>query len=249
MTTTRDIDDIKLGDYVKGVLSVTCQGEAVDTLFDQGEIELVAEGGSGFHPAVRALAIKLAQGESGDMVASGGPYEPRACADIPVAQAPKGLVAGRDVVRLTNGLKARVTKVTSEFVTIDANPPLAGKDLTFSFAVKEKRPASACLEKMDIAAGCFWGIELAMVRPPGYTLTCSHLSRMASAFLNLPTLHLTYSEHTHTLTHTHTHTHAHTHTHTHTHTHAHTHIQKLDIFDSNAFEEWPLLLLATRKAK
>jgi FKBP-type peptidyl-prolyl cis-trans isomerase 2 len=49
-------------------------------------------------------------------------------ANILIQNAPAGLCVG-DRVKLSNGIKAKVTKITAEFLTIDANPPLAGKDL------------------------------------------------------------------------------------------------------------------------
>ena len=48
--------------------------------------------------------------------------------DLPASAAPPGLKAGM-VVQLSNGAKARVTKVTDQSITIDANPPLAGETI------------------------------------------------------------------------------------------------------------------------
>jgi peptide-methionine (S)-S-oxide reductase len=55
-------------------------------------------------------------------------------------------------------------------ITIDANHPLAGKELTFDVEVTRIIPASR-LQKATFGAGCFWGPELAFQRVPGVVQT------------------------------------------------------------------------------
>lgn len=90
-------------------------------------------------------------------------------ADISIEQAPPGLVVN-DVVRLSNGLRARVTRVTDTKIRIDANPPLAGKTLQIEMSCRTRSPASS-LSQATFAAGCFWGLELALQRVLGVAYT------------------------------------------------------------------------------
>jgi hypothetical protein len=63
----------------------------------------------------------------------------------------------RPVVRLSNGATCRVTQVTPETITIDANGPMAGKALEMDVTVLELEPKAASLQTADFAGGCFWG--------------------------------------------------------------------------------------------
>ena len=84
--------------------------------------------------------------------------------DLPATTAPAGLEAGM-VVQLSNGAKARVTKVTEDAITIDANAPLAGETLKLNIQVESFDPGATSLERADFALGCFWGAELAFQVP------------------------------------------------------------------------------------
>ena len=84
--------------------------------------------------------------------------------DLPATAAPAGLEAGM-VVQLSNGAKARVTKVTEDAITIDANAPLAGETLKLNIQVESFDPGATSLERADFALGCFWGAELAFQVP------------------------------------------------------------------------------------
>jgi len=162
-----------LGDYVTVELGVkdAATQTPIETDFDQGLVRLVCGGGAGFIPAIHKSACQLKQpGEKLDVVCSGGEYFAQATADIPLSNAPPGLKVG-DKVKLSNGISARVTKVTDAFVTIDANRPLAGKQLQLSLALVDRKPLGT-LQPFTAACGCFWGIELALQRVEGVAFTC-----------------------------------------------------------------------------
>ena len=59
-----------------------------------------------------------------------GAHDPRWVFEVPRAEAPVGVHLG-DMVQLSGGRPARVTSVSDDTVTVDANHPLAGLALTF----------------------------------------------------------------------------------------------------------------------
>jgi len=90
--------------------------------------------------------------------------------DLPSSSAPPGLEPGM-MVQLANGAKARVTKVTDETVTIDANPQLAGETLKMEVEVLSLEAGAPSLELGDFAIGCFRGAGMAFQREPGVITT------------------------------------------------------------------------------
>lgn len=159
-----------VGDYVTVDLSVREGGKCVETDFDQGLIRFCINGGGGFHQAIHHVASKLSEvGDSITEVCSGGEYYPAATAEIPLKSAPAGLKVG-ETVKLSNGIRARVTCTTESTITIDANAPLAGKQLEISLGLVDKKPKSS-LSQFTAACGCFWGIELAFQRTEGVVFT------------------------------------------------------------------------------
>ena len=65
-------------------------------------------------------------------------------------------------VQLATGMKAVVTDVDSEAVTINANHPMAGKAFEMTAELTAPpQPASEVLETATFAGGCFWGLECA----------------------------------------------------------------------------------------
>ena len=145
-------------------------------MFDQGNVRLVV-GAGGFLPALHEKvqlleAIGTEQSFSLTPAACfGEPNPDMGPITVPATQAPDGLSPG-DRVRLSNGLKARVTAVDDAGVTIDANHPCAGKSYTLRATLTaEPQVASEVLQEAIFAAGCFWGLELAYQRLPGVVTT------------------------------------------------------------------------------
>mmetsp|Transcript_26110 Transcript_26110/g.39510 ORF Transcript_26110/g.39510 Transcript_26110/m.39510 type:complete len:325 (-) Transcript_26110:485-1459(-) len=95
----------------------------------------------------------------------------------------KTLLKAGVYLNLEGNIKALVTDVTNDTVTVDANPPLAGSsyncDLTLKKIEKmphermEYQPGSRCdgglaaFEIATFALGCYWGAQLAFDRVPG----------------------------------------------------------------------------------
>jgi len=98
-----------------------------------------------------------------------GPYNPDLSFTLPKSQlGPQAaqMEAGMKV-QLATGDVARISEVTSETVTIDANHPLAGEALNFDIALDSIAAKAGDVETMTVAGGCFWGLELAYQRVPG----------------------------------------------------------------------------------
>jgi len=146
-------------------------------VIDQGDVRFIV-GSGGYIPGLHTSVMKLENvGEEATFEVS--PEEAFGEADpamgpveVPKTQAPDGLAVG-DAVRLSNGLKARVTAVTDAAVTIDANAPLAGRELELTVTLREAPVGcgKAGVQMATVAAGCFWGIELAYQRLPGVLAT------------------------------------------------------------------------------
>lgn len=157
-----------LKDYVKMDLSITKEGKAIVTPFDQGICSFVIGGGR-FFPAVNSFAETTPIGETAKFVSIVAEFDPELTAEIPLADAPGGLRVG-DLVQMSNGLSVRVEEITGEFVRINANPPLAGEELTVEMKILDRQPTSF-LTQATFAGGCFWGLELAFQRVAGVAYT------------------------------------------------------------------------------
>ena len=164
-----------LKDYVKMDISFAQKGNQVETPFDDGKVHFVVGGGR-FFPEINDRALSSTIGETITFTTKISEYQDTLSAEIPIENTPGGLQVG-DIVKLSNGLKVRVTVVTDTTVTIDANPPLAGQNLDVTMKILERSPHTS-LSQATFAAGCFWGLELAFMRLPGTFLLLSHLSML-----------------------------------------------------------------------
>lgn len=143
-------------------------------VFDQGTVRLVVDDG-GFLPCLHNTVRGMSLGERKTVEippaeAFGESNPDMGPVDIPATAAPEGLEVGMNV-RLVTGAVARVTAVTSDTVTIDANNPMAGVPLKIDAEVLSVDPSASSLEIADFAIGCFWGAELAFQREKGVIAT------------------------------------------------------------------------------
>ena len=150
-----------LKDFVKVDIQFAQNGVKVETPYDDGVVSFVVDGGRYF-PEVNSRAMTTPVGEKATFSTKIGEYKDELAATVPVANTPGGLRVG-DVVKLSNGMKVRVTEVTDDFVKIDANPPLAGQQLEISMKVLERRPHTS-LAQASFAAG--WSIAFAVTLHP-----------------------------------------------------------------------------------
>jgi|LauGreDrversion4_1035100.scaffolds.fasta_scaffold79568_2 peptide-methionine (S)-S-oxide reductase len=154
-------------------------GEALPSeadVIDQGKVMFVVGAGGyikGLHSSVQKLgAVGVEQTFTlppaecfGDSNPDLGPVF------VPKEAAPEGLKVG-DRVKLANGLKATIVAADASGVTIDANKPLSGKSLKLKLSLSsEPKMAGESLKMATVAAGCFWGMELAFQRQPGVLAT------------------------------------------------------------------------------
>ncbi len=130
----------KSGDKV----TINYTGKLVDgTIFDssEGRDPLPCTLGSGqVIPGFEEAIIGMAQGESKTVnipqEKAYGAHDPKKIIDFPITQIPADLkpeVGQQLQLQNQEGqpLIVRITEITEENVILDANPPLAGKDLIF----------------------------------------------------------------------------------------------------------------------
>jgi peptide-methionine (S)-S-oxide reductase len=160
----------KLGDVVSVELTLRDPEtkQVVDTPFDQGNVSFVLNSNVYF-PGIHQIAAKLLYHQPVKEKVSGPRKKQELIASVPLEYCPPGLNVG-NIVQLQNGLKARVTAVSAQAVTIDANPPLAGKDFIVEMKLHERKTLSS-FSRATFAAGCFWGLELAYQRKKGVVYT------------------------------------------------------------------------------
>jgi peptide-methionine (S)-S-oxide reductase len=148
-----------LGDYVKVDIKYHSPKDKIpiETPFDEGVFGFVLNNGRYF-PQLHAALEGLAVGDSVEIPGTVGQYNEQLTAKIPRNMAALDLQVG-DTVRLSNGMKARITEVTDEHVQIDANPPFAGTRFLADIKLLDRK-MSSFLTKATFAAGCFWGLEV-----------------------------------------------------------------------------------------
>jgi len=147
-------------------------GAVVDPapLFDQGKISFVVDHGN-YLPGIHEAASTLEIGEKTTLTLPAekafGPDIPEMRATAPLAAAPPGVQLG-DVLQVSTGQKVRVTEITKDSLTIDGNAPHAGKELELEATVLRRGAlGESGVAVMDVAGGCFWGMELAFQRAAG----------------------------------------------------------------------------------
>ena len=163
-----------LGDYVEvHYVGTLDDGSQFDSSRDRGQTLPFTIGEGRVVPGFEKIATGMKVGDrrseriSPDLAY--GEWTENMIAKVPIANAPPGLTPGA-VVSMQNGMQATVTAVDDEFVTIDANHPLAGKALTFDVELIKLTKASN-QEIAVFGAGCFWSVELAFQRLPGVVST------------------------------------------------------------------------------
>jgi FK506-binding protein 1 len=111
------------------------------TMFDSSEgkepLEFNVGAGqviAGFNDAVVGMQVGESKTFQVPQESGYGPVKPELVIEFPKDKAPEGVEAGQRV-QLGNGMPATVIEVTDEIVKIDANHPLAGKDLTFEITI------------------------------------------------------------------------------------------------------------------
>lgn len=148
------------------VFDSNCEGGREPLQFQVGAGTVV----KGFDRAVTGLGVGESRKVRLDPSDAYGERDPDAVITVPVAQAPPGLKKG-DRVSLSNGMSATVTEVDpAKGVTIDLNPELAGKHLTFDVELVALTPSSR-LKTVVFGAGCFWGPQLLFDRVVGVLST------------------------------------------------------------------------------
>lgn len=163
------------GDYVEVHYVGTLEdGSQFDSSRERGQPLSFTIGAGRVVPGFEKIATGMKVGDRRSEVISPdlayGEWSEGMTARVPLANAPPGLTPGA-VVSMQNGMQATVTAVDDEFVTIDANHPLAGKALTFDVELL-KLVKAADQGVATFGAGCFWSVELNFQRIPGVLSTC-----------------------------------------------------------------------------
>lgn len=139
-------DSAKTGDFVRvHYTGKLADGSIFDSSLDREPLEFTL--GSqlvipGFESAILGMQVGEKKSATISNADAYGPYREELCIDIDRAQVPPEMdpKVGETIALQTpddNQLSALVIKVTEEALTVDANHPLAGKDLTFEIELME----------------------------------------------------------------------------------------------------------------
>lgn len=181
-----------LGDVVTVQLDLTPEdGFVPEHLFDSsGEVTFVLGWGN-YLPGLHELLLGgMSEGDSVSNVsidAGFGRHNPEMVIEVPKANLKKvqnmDKIVPNATLNLQGGIQVNVLKVTKDTIIVDANHPLAGS--SYSCTVKVLSIDSYPLDKLEFhesssptnhnspfevatfAMGCFWGVELALMRMPG----------------------------------------------------------------------------------
>eukprot|EP00565_Helicotheca_tamesis_P005117 CAMPEP_0185725650 /NCGR_PEP_ID=MMETSP1171-20130828/1857_1 /TAXON_ID=374046 /ORGANISM="Helicotheca tamensis, Strain CCMP826" /LENGTH=372 /DNA_ID=CAMNT_0028393829 /DNA_START=177 /DNA_END=1295 /DNA_ORIENTATION=+ len=184
----------KKGDIVTIDYTLTPEDPSfvAEPLFDtDGEISFVLHGGN-YLPGLHELVSTMVPGESVSGVsldAGWGDVNQDLIATVPFDEQQNGL--DKDKIKvgvelfLANGMKCRVTEVSEENFTIDANHPMAGasyladvtlvqvengpnnEDNNMDYSSDNDFGKDCRYEVATFALGCFWGGELSYQRQQG----------------------------------------------------------------------------------
>jgi peptide-methionine (S)-S-oxide reductase len=161
------------GDSVKVHYTGTLDdGSVFDSSRGREPLEFIIGAGSvikGFDTAVTGLAIGGSRKSRIPPADAYGEKDPSLEMSFPASSAPEGLKEGVKV-QLSNGMVAKVLKVSKDSITLDLNHELAGQALTFEVELMELTQASK-MAHATFGAGCFWSVELAFQRTPGVIST------------------------------------------------------------------------------
>ncbi len=124
------------------------QGKTVESS-RQGNPLSFLEGVGQIIPGLEQELLKLSEGQSQEIFVpyqeAYGPYDQTLVVEVPRKNFPVEKVKSGDVFQVERGGQARlvtVVEVKEETVTVDANHPMAGKNLAFSVEVVKRRDAT-----------------------------------------------------------------------------------------------------------
>lgn len=153
-------------------------GEVFDSSREREPLSFQVGGGKvipGFDAAVTGLEIGGTRTQRVPPEQGYGDRNPEAVLAVPRDGTPEGIQAGV-TVQLSNGMQARIDKVTDTEVVLDLNHELAGQILNFDVELMALTKGDN-LQTATFAAGCFWGPELAFQRIPGVVTTATGYSQ------------------------------------------------------------------------
>ncbi len=135
---------VKNGDTVKVHYTGTLDdGTVFDSSKERGPLEFIAGNGdviSGFDKAVLGMRVGETKTVHFPVDEAYGPPRSDLIITIPRTQVPPGTQVGSHLQQEGSAVDWLVTAVTDTEVTLDANHPLAGKDLNFEITVVEIIP-------------------------------------------------------------------------------------------------------------